>query len=227
MFAPIVFLTTLVSLVSAESRAKNPALNAALRTAASNYDRHDLLPKDSDWVHDFTKHTDFTSSVGAVLTADGASMPALQGLGMTVSLLKLAPCGMLPPHLHPRATNTVTAFTGNTTTWMIGENGVRTIVTQLTPMKMTIFPAGSLHVMQNVDCEPAILLSALNSDDAGTLNILPALWTVPEDIIRAGFGRKESFNPQEVGMAIPRVGTGAIIGSEECKKRCGIKPSEG
>lgn len=152
MFIPILFLTTLLPLISAEasrSRTGNPQLNAALRTAATNYDHHILLPKDSDWVYDFNAHPYFASPVGAVITADAASLPALQGQGMTVSLLKLAPCGMLPPHLHPRATNTVTAFTGNTTTWMIGENGVRTVVTTLTSMKMTIFPAGSVHVMQN------------------------------------------------------------------------------
>lgn len=152
MFSPILTLTTFLPLISAEisrSRTGNPELNAKLRTAATNFDRNELLSQDSDWVYDFSKHPNFSSQNGAVLVADAASMPALQGHGMTTSLLKLAPCGMLPPHLHPRATNLVTAFTGNTTTWMIGENGVRTVMTVLTPMKMTIFPAGSVHVMQN------------------------------------------------------------------------------
>ncbi|KAF1916285.1 hypothetical protein BDU57DRAFT_516298 [Ampelomyces quisqualis] len=164
---------------------------------------------------------------------------------MTISLLKLAGCGMLPPHLHPRAANLVTAITGNTTTWMIGENGVKTVVTELTPMKMTIFPQGSLHVMQNngtyphllhllymclsswadqvrTGCEPALLVSALNSEDAGTLNILSGLWSVSSDIIQAGFGASW-MNTQDTGRNIPAVGTGAIIGSAECKKRCGMK----
>jgi hypothetical protein len=73
-----------------------------------------------------------------------------------------------------------------------------------------------------VDCEPAVLVSALSSDDSGTLNILPALWTVPQDIIQAGFGNA-GINTQDLGKDIPLVGTGAIIGSDECKKRCGIK----
>jgi hypothetical protein len=72
------------------------------------------------------------------------------------------------------------------------------------------------------DCEPALLISALNSEDSGTLNILPALWSVPQDIIQAGFGAP-GMNTQDVGRDIPAVGTGAIIGSAECKKRCGIK----
>ncbi|KAL5116995.1 hypothetical protein ACEQ8H_005081 [Pleosporales sp. CAS-2024a] len=205
-----------------KSRTTNPALNAALKAAASNFDRQALLPSNDDWVYDFNLHPNFNSPTGAVLIADAPSFPALTTHGMTISLLKLAACGMLPPHLHPRATNLVTAVTGNTTTYMIAENGVRPVVTQLTPMKMTIFPAGSLHSMQNNDCNPALLISALNSEDTGTNNILPSLWDMPWDIIQAAFGNA-GLDTQSTGGNIPAVGTGAIIGSAECKKRCGIQ----
>jgi hypothetical protein len=77
----------------------------------------------------------------------------------------------------------------------------------------------------SLDCEPAILISALNSEDPGTLNILPALWTVPKDIIQAAFGAS-GMNTQDMGEKVPSVGTGAIIGSTECKKRCGIEDEE-
>jgi hypothetical protein len=152
MFMTLLFLTTLLPLLStAESRSRtiNPALNAQLKSSATNFDRQALLQQNSDWTYDFSQHPDFNSETGAVIVADAASFTALTGQGMSISLLKLAGCGMLPPHLHPRATNLVTAITGNTTTWMMGENGVKTMQTQLTPMKMTIFPIGSLHAMQN------------------------------------------------------------------------------
>ncbi|KAH9864550.1 hypothetical protein J1614_010485 [Plenodomus biglobosus] len=205
-----------------KSRTVDPDLNARLKSAATNFDRQALLTEDSDWWYDFGSHPNFSNAVGSVITADAATFPALTGLGISIALLKLAPCGMLPPHLHPRATNLVTAITGNTTSWMIAENGVRTYRVDLTPMRMTIFPHGSLHVMQNNDCEPALLVSSLNSDDSGTLNILPSLWSVPQDIIQAGFG-SSAINTVELGNGIPDVGTGAIIGSSECKKRCGIE----
>jgi hypothetical protein len=73
-----------------------------------------------------------------------------------------------------------------------------------------------------IDCEPALLVSALNTEDTGTLNILPSLYTVPSDIIAAAFGA-DGMDTQSVGGNIPAPGTGAIIGSAECKKRCGIK----
>ena len=56
---------------------------------------------------------------------------------------------MLPPHLHPRASNYVVNVHGNVTTYMITENGARTVTTNLTPGKMTIFPQGSMHMMVN------------------------------------------------------------------------------
>ncbi|RYN56898.1 hypothetical protein AA0118_g8061 [Alternaria tenuissima] len=205
-----------------KSRTVNPELNAALRMAATNFDRQALLPADTDWYYDFDSNPNYDSPNGAVINADAASFPALTGMGSSIALLKLAPCGMLPPHLHLRATNLVTAITGNTTSYMIGENGVKTRKVDLIPMRVTIFPQGSLHTMQNNDCEPALLLSALNSDDSGTLNILPSLWTVPQDVISAGFG-DASLNTESLGQMIPAVGTGAIIGSAECKKKCGIQ----
>jgi len=49
---------------------------------------------------------------------------------------------MLPPHLHPRASNYVMGITGNVTTYMIEENGSRLVAEDITPGRMTIFPRG-------------------------------------------------------------------------------------
>ncbi|EOA85072.1 hypothetical protein ACJQWK_06916 [Exserohilum turcicum] len=222
LFLSFALLTTASTTETFKSRTLHPELNAALRTAATAFDRAALLPRAADWTYDFTQHPNYNSATGAVITADAATFPAVTGLGSSVALLKLAPCGMLPPHLHPRATNMVTAITGNTTTYMIGENGVGVRIVTLLPLMVTVFPQASLHMMQNNDCEPSLLLSSLNTDDSGTLNILPSLWSVPQDIISAAFG-DASLNTQDVGSQIPFVGTGAIIGSAECKKRCGIQ----
>ena len=54
---------------------------------------------------------------------------------------------MLPPHIHPRATNFVVAMSGTTQTYMIAENGARTVSEILTPGQMTIFPAAAVHTM--------------------------------------------------------------------------------
>lgn len=129
---------------------RNPELVAKLRMAATNADRAALLPNNEDWIFDFTKQSHYTYSPGSVVNANVASFPATVGHGLTIAMLNLGPCAMLSPHLHPRASNHVVAVEGETKTWMIQENGVGPIETILTPGMMTIFPAGSLHTMQNL-----------------------------------------------------------------------------
>jgi oxalate decarboxylase/phosphoglucose isomerase-like protein (cupin superfamily) len=151
MHAPICLLASLLTIIpfTRAAKAVNPNLNAMLKMAASNSDRNALLAKNEDWQYDFFDHPNYNSSVGSVITADAATFPALTGMGISYALLKLGPCSMLPPHFHQRADNIVIAITGNTTSWMIGENGVRTVQIDIIPFRMTIFPRGSLHVMQN------------------------------------------------------------------------------
>jgi mannose-6-phosphate isomerase-like protein (cupin superfamily) len=125
-------------------------LNIQLKLATTTYERFDILsPSSPLWRFDFHSQPGYTFSPGSVVNANAKSFPALEGVGMTLAQLNLGPCAMLPPHLHPRADNVVIAVTGNTTTWMVNENGVGIVVTELTPGMMTVFPRGSVHTMQN------------------------------------------------------------------------------
>lgn len=133
-----------------EGETRNADLVAKLRMAASMKDRAALLPNNDDWKFDFAQQADYSYSPGSVISANVASFPAAVGHGLTVAMLSLGPCAMLPPHYHPRAANWVTAVEGTTKTWMIQENGVKPIEVVLEPHQMTIFPAGSLHTMQNM-----------------------------------------------------------------------------
>jgi hypothetical protein len=62
----------------------------------------------------------------------------------------------------------------------------------------------------------------LNSDDSGTLNALNGMQQIPDDMRRAAYG-DENLDTAELGKGIPDVGTGAVRGSPECLKRCGIE----
>jgi oxalate decarboxylase/phosphoglucose isomerase-like protein (cupin superfamily) len=78
-------------------------------------------------------------------------------------MINLGPCGMLPPHFHPRAANWVVAIEGRIDTFMQEENGAHTIQTQLTPGQATIFPAGSMHMMYNNGKRPTAVPSPVVS----------------------------------------------------------------
>lgn len=146
-------LFALPSFVSAVDPTADPDLDAQLKLAATNVEKHRILQQkagNDSWIYDFTKHPYYTFSPGGVINANAATFPATVGTGMTVAVLNLGPCSMLPPHLHPRATNFVVAIHGKTQTFMYNENGVDPVITTLTPGKLTIFPAGSMHMMQNI-----------------------------------------------------------------------------
>ena len=146
----ILFVLCIASLAHAVDTTLNPSLDAGLFIAATQLDRLKLLPSDNDWIFDFRAQKGYTYSPGSVVNANAATFPAIVGNGMTLAMLNLGPCAMLPPHFHPRATNLVVAVEGTTRTYMINENGARMVNTTLTPGKMTIFPKGSIHSMQNL-----------------------------------------------------------------------------
>jgi oxalate decarboxylase/phosphoglucose isomerase-like protein (cupin superfamily) len=195
----------------------NATLNAALKTAPTELSKLALINDSLEF--DFTKSEKYTYSPGGVVNANAATFPASTGQGLTIAWLALGPCAMLPPHFHPRATNFVVAVEGETTTYMVQENGAKIVTTNLTPGKMTIFPTGSVHSMQNMGCTNATLISALNSDDTGTTNLLNALFQLPSDMVDAAFGTNGT---SAYGGAVPDIGTGAAMGSAECRARCGL-----
>jgi hypothetical protein len=150
-FAPMLTLTLHLfsATVLAVDQTANPSLVGKLKVSATQLDRLNLLSSDSQWIFDFTAQPGYTYNPGSVVNANAATFPASVGYGLTLALLNLGPCAMLPPHYHPRATNFVVAVEGTTNTYMIEENGARLVKKTLSPGKMTIFPQGSVHTMQN------------------------------------------------------------------------------
>jgi len=128
----------------------NAAQDALLKTAATRLDQLAINNPETDWIFDFRAQPNYTYSPGSVVNADAATFPGLTTWGMTLAMIQLGPCAMLPPHFHPRATNLVVAVEGTTKTYMIEENGAPMVNQTLTPGKMTIFPTGSVHTLQNL-----------------------------------------------------------------------------
>ncbi|KAA8576888.1 hypothetical protein MFRU_014g00450 [Monilinia fructicola] len=213
----------------------NSILDAEVKIASTQLDKMNyLLNNNLSWLFDFTTQPHYTYAPGSVVNGDAATFPASTNYGMTIALINLGPCGMLPPHYHPRGTNFVVAVEGVTQTWMVEENGAKIVNQTLRPWQMTIFPKGSIHSMQNIGtvrpyltrqsvlnenqgCTKATLVSALNSEDAGTQNILNGFAQLPPDIMAAAFGNPiGGFNLPP----IPDVGTGSILGSAACLEAC-------
>jgi len=73
-------------------------------------------------------------------------------------------------------------------------------------------------------CENAQLVSALNSDDAGTQNIGNVFTNgFPADLVNAAFGGNVAGASTAANM--DPIGTGSNWGLSECLKQCGIQPN--
>jgi hypothetical protein len=75
-------------------------------------------------------------------------------------------------------------------------------------------------------CENSQLVSALNSDDPGTLNIGNVFTNgFPADLVNAAFG--QNLASDNVKAKMTPVGTGSNWGTDECLARCGVKATSG
>jgi hypothetical protein len=101
-FLAAIALFTITSPVFAVDKTVNPTLDQQLFEAPTNLDRLALLPDDQEWVFDFTAQPFYTFAPGGVINANAATFPATKGLGLTMAVLNLGPCSMLPPHLRKR-----------------------------------------------------------------------------------------------------------------------------
>jgi hypothetical protein len=100
---------------------------------------------------------------------------------MSINIGTLGPCGILLPHVHPRA-NEFFVSTSNTflfgTRLEIGLLGDLTpspeIVGTLTERSGTLFPQGSVHwqINDSEDCKESSFVVFLTSGDPGTTTIL-------------------------------------------------------
>jgi hypothetical protein len=77
------------------------------------------------------------------------------------------------------------------------------------------------QLTNHTGCENAQLVSALDSDDPGTLNVGQVFANgFPFELVNAAFG--QDLASDDVKSKMTPVGTGSDWGPESCLKRCGI-----
>ncbi|CAM9880261.1 unnamed protein product [Laminaria digitata] len=113
-------------------------------------------------------------------------LPALEGQGISMALVNLGPCAINLPHIHPRATEMLYTIAGNQLrVAFVEENGGEgAVVNDLYQGDVAFFPQGLIHYQQNLDCEPATFLAALNSEDPGVVTITTRFFELPSEAIQ-------------------------------------------
>jgi hypothetical protein len=221
---------TLLGVATATPNAAIPSgLVAELLTADSAVSRDTILAAQdpTHFVFDFNPAANPKVKAGLggqVDLANRANFPILTNLGISTAALFFQPCGLVPPHIHPRATEFFTLVTDSTvTTGFVAELGFLTQQnTTLTQYQGTVFPQGSMHFLQNQGCEPAVGISGLSSEDPGASFIAQSfLKSIDPEILDPVLGFPQ-IGADNFAQFIGKIPDPFVLGVESCLQRCGI-----
>ncbi|KAF2682096.1 hypothetical protein K458DRAFT_391131 [Lentithecium fluviatile CBS 122367] len=194
----------------ADAPTDNTELIAKLKTDATAIKRFQRLLTDGGQLLSGTKLTeriifDFNKEVSSIPGGKGGttrisnieSFPILIGSGISMTRASLGPCGVVIPHVHPRATEYFLLVDGEVDFGYMLELGLLgpavpnpVIEGKLNANQGTVFPQGSIHFQINnsPDCKPANIMVTLGSEDPGTTPIVQmpsggnATATDPDDV---------------------------------------------
>lgn len=164
---------------------------------------------------------------GQVDLAQRANYPILTTLGISAATIFFQPCGLNTPHIHPRATEFFTLTTpsdlGMLTGFVMENQQTAEFNTTITQYQGTVFPQGSIHWQQNLDCEPAVGVAGLNSEDPGASSIAQNfLINTSADILDATLGFPREINADNFAQFRSNIPASLAKGVQQCFDRCGI-----
>lgn len=157
------------------------------QSQSSQSDRRSLRARFSaaDFLYDVdAAPSSVSGTAGTVKPVDVETMPSLVGEGVSYSVFQIEPCGINLPHVHPRASEILYVINGsNIRAVFTEENGGRVISNIMRQGHVTFFPQGLIHYQQNLGCETANYISALNHADPGVVTITTQFFRLPEEAI--------------------------------------------
>ncbi|BBN15631.1 protein MpCupin99 [Marchantia polymorpha subsp. ruderalis] len=124
---------------------------------------------------------DVTTGSGGVRAAlDIGKFRGLTSEGLTVVQFKMIPCGENLPHTHPRATELLSLISGGPLQAGFVDIKGEAHIHILYPGDLIVIPRGLLHFELIVGTETAFYVSALNSQNPGTLDSAGAVLQLSE-----------------------------------------------
>jgi len=132
-----------------------------------------------------------TNMFGSLITpANVEKFPGLNTLGISMNRVDLAPGGVNPPHVHPRATELVFVIEGTILAGFISTNNTL-FSHKLEKGDVFVFPRGLVHFQQNIGPSSAVAITAFNSQLPGAqvlpLSLFGSNPSVPEDVLAKTF----------------------------------------
>ena len=139
-------------------------------------------------------------------------------------LLKDAVGGLDSMHIHNRATELVLLVKGTSlNTGFVMEDGDNTpVLTKLGLYQAAVRPQGSIHYKFNDNCEEAVFVAALGSEDPGVSRIAQNFFVENATLIYADLGYPDFISPENITAFAPTIPFAFALGAQACLKRCGI-----
>jgi mannose-6-phosphate isomerase-like protein (cupin superfamily) len=162
---------------------------------------------------------------GQIVQAVSATFPALVGRKSGAFVFTINPCGMVPPHFHPRSDEFFVVTEGTIFAQFLTETGSVLITNNITTFQGQLLPAGAIHLQWNPTCGPATFVSGFNDNDPGASFLAPGLLGFETDLVDATFGGDMVISGADLESIKEALPAGAVISVGDCLTRCGIKPN--
>ncbi|KAF4368931.1 hypothetical protein F8388_021543 [Cannabis sativa] len=122
-----------------------------------------------DFVFDGLKMSGNTTNIisAAVTPAFVAQFPGLNGLGLSMARLDLAPKGVIPFHTHPAASEILVVLRGAITAGFVSSSANTVYVKTLRKGDIMVFPQGLLHFQLNTGKTHANAFVSFNNPNPG------------------------------------------------------------
>lgn len=126
----------------------------------------------------------------SVTTGNVLSFPGVNTLGISMNRVDIAPGGMNAPHSHPRSSESGVVIQGRVLVGFV-TTGTVFYSKNLTVGQMFVIPRGLVHFQQNIGEEKALLFTAFNSQNPGSVvasvNLFGSRPSIPNDVLTKAF----------------------------------------
>ncbi|CAF1235024.1 unnamed protein product [Rotaria magnacalcarata] len=130
----------------------------------------------------------------------------------------IQPCGVVLPHIYPRASQIYYIIKGEFELGFIEDNAANFTGHIIKEGQGTLFPQGSIHYFINTQCENSSLVAVASSEDPGRIDVATSFFkALPPSMISAALGgQKVKIDENKLPTVDPAQGT------EECRRRCNL-----
>ena len=227
-FITLLASTTAFAAPAVKRQANN--INTQLQLAGSAVARHQILAQNggnASFAFDFANPpagAAISSPAGKLVSANPATFPELVSYDFSLAVVTVSPCGLILPHIHPRADEFIFVTQGEFLTQFIAETGAALVENKLNIMGSTLFPRGSIHLEYNPTCQTAQFIAAFNGNDPGISFVANNFFALDDQLVLASVGGEAVVSGADLASIRKAIPPPIATAVEQCLKKCGINP---